>query len=247
MILNNERYFFYNNPQDSLDHTDSKVSPAVDGPDTRPIQAEKNDQLLEAVREGQPNRVKWLLGQGAEVNCVNQSDYTPFALAVSYQRIPTVKSLIQAGADVHWDSKSVGTLLHIAGTGPAGGSQLYVFDSRSAESITALVTVLVEAGANVDAKDYDDETALHRVLTARTAQVLISAGADNKCRNKDGDTPLHFIWRADIARRLIHAGADPTARNKQGKIPLDIWRDRERFDRVDQHTLDMIAFYKNYM
>jgi peptidoglycan/LPS O-acetylase OafA/YrhL len=55
-------------------------------------------------------------------------------------------------------------------------------------------------------------------------QLLIDGGADVNARNKDGSTPLHgaaFLGRARAAELLIKKGADTQVRNLRSETPLD--------------------------
>ncbi len=51
---------------------------------------------------------------------------------------------------------------------------------------------------------------------------LIDAGANVMAKNKYGETPLHFCNNADVAKLLIEEGADVNAKNKYGWTPLDL-------------------------
>jgi peptidoglycan/LPS O-acetylase OafA/YrhL len=57
-----------------------------------------------------------------------------------------------------------------------------------------------------------------------SAALLLDAGANVKARNPDGSTPLHsaaFFGRANVVPVLLEHGADPNARNQPGQTPLD--------------------------
>ncbi len=59
---------------------------------------------------------------------------------------------------------------------------------------------------------------------AEVADLLIESGADVNARNRDMNTALHaaaFLGHPEIFKRLIEAGADPQAKNFEGKTPLD--------------------------
>lgn len=59
----------------------------------------------------------------------------------------------------------------------------------------------------------------------RTLDVLLHAGADLQARDKNGATPLHRAVRTRCARAvqfLLQSGADPTARNNSGSTPFHL-------------------------
>lgn len=58
-----------------------------------------------------------------------------------------------------------------------------------------VVTVLVEGGANVNAKGLDDDTPLHDATTSgnlNMVKFLIDHGADPYAKNKNGKTPSDY-------------------------------------------------------
>lgn len=55
------------------------------------------------------------------------------------------------------------------------------------------------------------------------ARVLLDARADLNARDEDGDTPLHYAFalgRRQMHRELIHEGADVNAMNNIGITPM---------------------------
>lgn len=94
----------------------------------------------------------------------------------------------------------------------------------------ALAKELLDAGANLNAKNDVGHTPLH-VAAIRGREVvavaLLEAGANPNAVDHDGKTPLH--WAAsydeasgyeDIVKLLLDAGADPNARDGNGATPL---------------------------
>ena len=54
------------------------------------------------------------------------------------------------------------------------------------------------------------------------AAILLNQGANPNARNQDGNTALHaaaFLGRADVANLLLQHGADPLAPNPNGELP----------------------------
>ena len=89
------------------------------------------------------------------------------------------------------------------------------------------VRVLIEAGANVNAKSTKGGTALMFASVfnknPEIVKILIEAGADLNAENDEGNTALILSCvysRAEIARILIESGADLNHTNKHGATAL---------------------------
>ena len=127
---------------------------------------------------------------------------------------PRVTSCLRQGADVTAHDPDGNTALHWAAR----------YTDRP-----AIVTALVKAGADLDARTTaDSSTALH--LAARYSDhpaviaALASAGAPLETRNENGATPLHsaaaYNQNPAIITALATAGADMEARNRLERTPL---------------------------
>ena len=85
---------------------------------------------------------------------------------------------------------------------------------------------LIEAGADVNAKEDDGWTPLHHCAQKghlEVVRVLIEKGADVNAKEDDGRTPLHLSaskGHPEVARALIEKGADVNAKNDDGETPL---------------------------
>ena len=90
--------------------------------------------------------------------------------------------------------------------------------------------MLLEAGPDIEARDYKDQTALHLAASSNAnpaiIDTLIDAGADVDARMADEWTALHVgAERADapaVVEALIDAGAGPRDRNSKGENAWDL-------------------------
>src|SRR6185503_14108371 len=104
---------------------------------------------------------------------------------------------------------------------------------------TALSLVSKE---NVDARDANGDTALHRAVETgmrRLTQALLAAGADPQARTRNGETALHLAAlhpEPDFADLLLAAAADARAQNADGESPLH-WAALSGHIVVAQHLL----------
>jgi ankyrin repeat protein len=100
------------------------------------------------------------------------------------------------------------------------------------EDRRGLATLLIEKGADVNARDRNSVTPLHLAsgnFTAKDAgdlvRFLLEHGADVNARDKDGRFPLHWAMTNYLpltCKILLDAGADPNVRAGGGGItPLE--------------------------
>ena len=95
------------------------------------------------------------------------------------------------------------------------------------------VAELLEAGADMEAKNAKEATPLHVGAEwghAAVVEQLLKAGADTNSRNSFGGTPLHTVagssggggGHAAVADKLLAAGADLHAKARGGFTPLHV-------------------------
>ena len=156
--------------------------------------------------------VEFFLAQGIDVNARDLSGSTPFSTGQK----PSLRK--REGKDQR----------EIVGT-----TALYCAASQADK---ALVEMLIERGAEVDAKDDWGTTPLFsaaRTGNAGAAEALIAHGADINVRDKSGRTPLLLAVggnnvselsksRVELVAMLVEHGADVNAPNNSRYTPLHV-------------------------
>jgi ankyrin repeat protein len=164
--------------------------------------------LYLAIVDGCTECVVKLLDCGVDVNAsIDLMDATPLHYAAKLCRVDIMRILLERGANPNVTTYLTKmTPLHLA-------------------SCAEAARLLIQYGANIEARDVDGRTPLHHAAMdchSDVAQALIEAGADVNARSADGQTPLHEASCRKVAELLIKAGANTGARDKYGKTPLDI-------------------------
>ncbi len=93
----------------------------------------------------------------------------------------------------------------------------------AAQGFPKAISLLLEAGADVNARDYVGSAPLHWADTGQVAQLLIAGGATVDVTDDDGFTPLY--WAAIANRRstveaLVAHGANVNVQSNDGFTPL---------------------------
>ncbi|MDH3206663.1 MAG: ankyrin repeat domain-containing protein [Gemmatimonadota bacterium] len=180
-----------------------------------PVTAQEQAAVARAARDGDVERVRMLLRQGADVNAALADGMSALHWAAEHGDLGLLNVVLTAGAVVE-SSTRIGEYrpLHIAAR------------NGHPEAVQALL----EAGAEVDAKtDPSGSTALHLGATSGNPdviQALLAAGADpNAIESEWSQTPLIFAaaWnRVAAIRALVEGGADPNLSAET--LDLDLMR-----------------------
>lgn len=180
------------------------------------------------VHLGDRTYVERALGQHPQGARLRDEEGTPLLHhAAEALATPMVELLLALGAPPSEGDANAETALH------------RVADLRQApqESAAKVAALLLDHGADPNARNWDDVTPLHQAVRARNlavAEVLLARGADPNARDKSrGSTPLRravsatgasgtagtTALMAPLARLLLAHGADPDACDKRG-VPV---------------------------
>ena len=173
------------------------------------------------------------------MNAKDEEGWTPLHRAADRGRKEIAELLIASDAEVNAKANNEDTPLDFAGGATAelllkhGGKSDSILVAARVDDLAG-VQALLDSGADVNAKDENDMTALH--WTAEKGHevvvyLLISEGADVNAKDENDMTALH--WTAhkghwEIAELLIAKGADVNGKNENGWTPLHWAADRGR-------------------
>ena len=104
-----------------------------------------------------------------------------------------------------------------------GGSRLH--SAVSSNESRAVRTILKQQPYSIDAVDGTESTPLFYCKTTSICHTLLNAGADVNHRNRDGLTPLHrhaVMGRIAIVCALLEAGANDKLLCNRGRSALDM-------------------------
>ena len=155
-----------------------------------------------------------------------------FFKAVSFRDAATVKDFLTSNPElIHVRHRTdASTALHFA----------------TAENRVENALILLNAGADVDAKDADGNTPLHYAVWGRedVVTLLLRHGADMSLKNKDGYTAEDFanFSRSQLSQKLLREEPARRAAEKQKKeeqrdqnLSTKQQADHDRnLDRIDQ-------------
>jgi cytohesin len=180
----------------------------------------------------------FLINHSADLNAIDKCGNSPLHL-LAYQAQPScMKLLIE---------KDIGVVKTENKTGKTPMHMLGMTELKTEEDIKKCTEILLEAGADVNAKDKDGNSPLHQLANYAKPiclKLFINKRADVNTKNKEGETPLHLVGRKILGNEetpmhilgrteleneenrkkctelLLEAGADVNAKDKDGNSPL---------------------------
>jgi uncharacterized protein len=179
-------------------------------------------ELVRAAEIGDVAKVRALLEAGANPNLPKNFSALEAAAAAAYPKV--VEELLKHHPDVNQRDSAGRTALNALGQSAVGRP-----GENPAE--VARLLIKAGADVNAQDNIYAN-TPLHEVPDAASAKVLIQAGARLNRRNVEGQTALMVTLDPEVARVLLEAGADKTVRDKNGKTALDLARELDLTEKI---------------
>lgn len=158
--------------------------------------------------DGAANLVAMLLERGAKLEAKNNTGWTPLMVAAHYGNSDAVPKFLEAGAQVNATSNNGETALHLA------CRHFYI-------SSYMLLATLV--GRDPNMPEFGNTHFINECLAV--SRSLLQAGAEVNARDSDGETPLFEAIRlsrsAKLVQLLVESGADLTTTSNKGLTPVD--------------------------
>jgi ankyrin repeat protein len=174
------------------------------------------------------NVAQLLLGHCVDVDVRDFAEQTPLHLAADHGLLGIIRTLVERNADINARDIYGKTPLCRIMEQPYPASEKMFLD---------VAKFLLEHGADADAKDNDDSTALHAASFhggVKAVQLMLEHGANIHVRDKQGRTPLHqaldlftdnvspMDLYLDAIRCLLAHGADIDALDNDHATPLHV-------------------------
>jgi ankyrin repeat protein len=170
--------------------------------------------LLAAIDANDKAGIGLLIGRKSDLNARNFHSMTPLMSAAAQGDLETTKALLKRGADVNYASPE--NFAISVKNGSIGIGKLTALHTAVSYAPVAVVRVLVDAGARLDARDVRGMTPLMLAVASdrsdvRVVRLLLEKGADPHARDIHGETVLDWARKYNRAAVLEALGMEPRA------------------------------------
>jgi hypothetical protein len=176
--------------------------------DSQPTMVDKSepapDRILRAAKDGDVSLAKALLERGSDINAIDGDGLTALMHAAWQGNEAMVELLVKAGADASVKDRNGVTALSLACDAPNPRIINLLLEHDKAKGAAVLLEVCKK-----------DSTEM--------VKMLVENGADVNARDEDGATPLMFLAAAgelELIKLLLQKGAQINARDNKGVTAL---------------------------
>ena len=188
----------------------AEVSTSTAGP---PARRPGTAALLASANAGDLEMVRFFIEQGIDVNGADKLGNTPLQAAAAAGNVPMVKLLLAKGAKVDAAVMDAGKVRK----GPVALNHLTALMFAAPFGTPDLVRTLIDAGANVNARDIREMTPLMLAVSSETqnaevVRLLLEKGADTRAKSAFGETALDWARKfgdPGVLRLLGDASKEP--------------------------------------
>ena len=175
---------------------------------------ERNLPIVSAAYCADVELVRLLLDKGA---LKREADAKEFLWAsVGSGQPQLVELALTHYRDVNSKNEEGGSLLMSAADGTADDDD----PGKATFDPVKVVDMLIDAGADPNARDAGGKTPIFEANTAATVAALVRRGADPNARDKNGQTALFDYLFDETKPALLAAGIDVSARDNAGRTAL---------------------------
>ncbi|KAE8981603.1 hypothetical protein PF010_g22573 [Phytophthora fragariae] len=177
---------------------------------------------------GELDIVEFLLELGQDPNAADDSGMTAIMVAILHLNLLTMRCVFRGGEAVRRNT---------------------VVDCREEQGervrlVLAVIKILLQFGADVDARSKDGKSALHCSTSDDAydvAKMLLDAGASIDALDEHGKTPLHYCVQEGgllVTELLLSRGANIDVEDKDGVSPLTLV--------LKQSNLNVLQLFLNH-
>jgi ankyrin repeat protein len=168
--------------------------------------------LLASAGANDLEMVRLFVEKGVDVNAATKGGSTPLQSAAGAGNLAMVKLLLAKGADANAATTEGGKVRK----GPIALNHLTALSLAAPYGTPELLRTLIDAGAQVNAKDIRDMTPLMLAVSSETqnpevVRLLLAKGADVKAKSNLGETALDWAKKfgdPEVISLLLKAGAE---------------------------------------